>query len=143
MAITHEPKVRPHGTVHVKLPAKIAYDPNALKKSIGSLLEQLGCTRCFSGANCFFTHERDFLVDARGALSAVAGPTPDPWATRPVTVSLTPGPRFDIDKVFRSVDKVIDIIGGCPCHSGIDVFYLNELTVIGINEKLEANQFGG
>lgn len=146
-----EPKVRAHGTVHVKLPAKIAYDPNALKKSIGSLLERLGCTRCFSGANCFFTHERDFIVDAKGALAAdpqpepwVLGPLPDPWRSAgSVTVSLARGPRYNIDKVYKAVDKVIDIIGSCPCHSGIDVLYINELPVIGVNEQLEAQQFGG
>ena len=147
------PRARAHGTVRISLPAKIAYDPRALKASIGSLLERLGCPKCFSGADCLFTHERDFVVDAKGAVTAVgAGPTPNPWKAGPLpdpwkeaiaTVSLPPGARYDINKVFKAVDKVIDIIGAHPCHSGIDILYQNELKVIGFNEQLEAQQFGG
>ena len=69
-----EPKLRAHGTVRVKLPAKVAYDPSALKKSIGELMERLGCPKCFSGANCFFTHEREFIYEAK---SLAAGPLPE------------------------------------------------------------------
>ena len=48
-----EPQIRARGTVRVSLPAKIAYDPDALKKSLTSILDKLGCSRCFSGANCY------------------------------------------------------------------------------------------
>jgi hypothetical protein len=148
-----EPKVRAHGTIHVTLPARVAYDPGALKKSIGELMERLGCPKCFSGANCLFRFERDFIVDAKGSLVGTAlgshaeawrsGPHPEPWAPTTVTASLTRGARFNIDKVFKAVDRVIDLIGPCPCHSGFDVFYQNELKSIGINEQLDAHQFGG
>src|ERR1700680_5022804 len=57
-AVEGEPKVRAHGSIRVSLPARIAYNPDALKKTIGGLLEQLGCPRCFSGADCLFTFER-------------------------------------------------------------------------------------
>jgi len=70
--VENGPKIRARGTVRVSLPAKIAYDPAALKKSIGSLLERLGCRRCFSGADCHFTHERDFVADVKGTVSAAA-----------------------------------------------------------------------
>jgi hypothetical protein len=42
-----------------------------------------------------------------------------------------------------SVDAVIATLGSCPCHSGFDVLYQNELRTIVVNEKLEALQFGG
>jgi hypothetical protein len=144
--VENEPKIQARGTVRVSLPARIAYNPVALKKSIGSLLERLGCGKCFSGADCLFTHERDFVVDAKGVISAVSvelNPQPLPPRDDAATVSLARGVRYDIDKVFKAVDRVIDIIGPCPCHSGIDILYLNELNVIGINEKVEAQQFGG
>ena len=60
-----EPAIRAHGTVRVSLPAKIAYNPDALKKSLTQSLDKLGCPRCFSGADCFFQHERNFVVDPR------------------------------------------------------------------------------
>jgi hypothetical protein len=142
------PKIRARGTVRVSLPAKAAYNPDLLKQSIGSLLERLGCPKCFSGADCFFTHERDFLIDAKNGISAVAlNPQPLPPEPPPdkamAVVSLAPGNRYDIAKIFKAVDKVIDIIGECPCHSGIDVLYQNELKVIGVDAKGEAHQFGG
>jgi hypothetical protein len=140
------PKIRARGTVRVSLPAKIAYHPEALKQSIGSLLERLGCARCFSGADCLFTHERDYVVDVKGGISAVTvelNPQPLPPRADHATVSLASGVRYDIDKVFKAVNKVIDIIGSCPCHSGIDVLYLNELKVIGIDAHGESHQFGG
>jgi hypothetical protein len=139
-----QPRIRARGTVRVSLPAKVAYHPEALKQSIGSLLERLGCGKCFSGADCLFTHERDFVVDAKGMISAVElNPQPLPPKAGMATVSLAGGARYDIDKVFKAVDKVIDIIGACPCHSGIDILYLNELKVIGIDAKGTAQQFGG
>jgi hypothetical protein len=145
-AVEREPKVRARGPVRVSLPAKIAYEPDALKKTIGSLLQRLGCPNCFSGADCRFTFERDYVIDAKGALAAVAGelnPQPLPPRASTATVSLARGVRYDIDKVFKAVDAVIHTLGPCPCHSGFDVLYQNELPVIGINEKVEAQQFGG
>jgi hypothetical protein len=145
-AVESELPVRAHGVVRVSLPAKIAYEPEALKRTIGGLVERLGCPRCFSGADCVFTLERDFAIDAKGELASVArelNPQPLPPGRGTATVSLTRGVRYDINKVFQAVDRVISILGACPCHSGIDVLYQNELPVIGINEKGEAQQFGG
>jgi hypothetical protein len=140
------PKIRANGTIRVSLPAKVAYQPDALKKSIASLMERFGCPKCFSGADCFFTHERDFIIDAKGLLAsgvASLNPQPLPPVDSFTTVSLAAGARYDIQKVFKAIDRVIDLIGPCPCHSGIDILYRNELRVIGINEKLEAQQYGG
>lgn len=144
-ATVAQPRIRAHGTVRLSLPAKVAYSPDALKKTIGSLMERLGCPKCFSGADCLFTAEKDFVVDPQAVASVVThfDPQPDPWRASAATVSLARGVRYDINKVFQAVDKTIDILGQCPCHSGIDVFYRNELTVIGVNEQVEAQQFGG
>ena len=142
-AAVSEPKIRARGHVRISLPAKIAYHPDALKQTIGSLMERLGCPRCFSGADCLFTFERDYAVNPQGVLNAVElNPQPLPPRAEAVTASLSRGIRFDIDKVFRAVDQVIGVLGPCPCHSGFDVLYQNELPVIGVNEQ-GAHQFGG
>jgi len=143
-AINMQPKTKAHGTIRVSLPAKIAYSPDALKRTVGSLLERLGCPNCFSGADCHFTFERDYLIDPQERLNAVAlNPQPLPPRESTAVVSLSHPVRYDINKVFRAVDSVISTLGACPCHSGFDVLYQNEITVIGINEKGEAQQFGG
>ena len=145
-AIDIQPKTRARGTVRVSLPAKVAYSPDALKKTLGSLLERLGCPHCFSGADCLFTFERDFVVDPQGGLNPIAvelNPQPLPPRAETAMVSLARGVRYDINKVFKAVDQVIHTLGPCPCHSGFDVLYQNELPVIGITEKGEAIQFGG
>jgi hypothetical protein len=144
MPIANEPNIRARGTVRVSLPAKVAYNPDALKKTIAGLLDKLGCTHCFSGANCLFQSERDFVVDPEGALNRVAlNPQPLPPRETYATVAVHPGVRFDVDKVLRAVDGVIKNLGPCPCHSGIDVLYQSELPVLVITEKGEVQQFGG
>src|ERR1700744_245684 len=135
------PKVRAHGAIRVSLPAKVAYNPDMLKKSIAKLVENLGCPHCFSGADCLFQFERNFVVDPQGAFTAVAAelnPQPLPPRESSVTVSLARGARYDIEKVYKAVDGAIRIIGACPCHSGFDVLYQNEIEFIGINERGEA-----
>jgi len=139
-------KAQLHGTVRVSLPASVAYSPDLLKKSIGNLLGRLGCPTCFSGANCLFQFERDYVVDAKASvLERVAlNPQPLPPGERSqVHVAMSGGARYEIERVFKAVDKVIDILGPCPCHSGFDILYQNEIRTIGITEKLETQQFGG
>ena len=135
---------RARGTVRISLPASVAYDPKALKKSIATIVERLGCPRCFSGADCFFVNERDFVVDQKFAVTA-AGPFPEPWRAannaNTYTVGLSSAVRNDIDKVFVAIDKAIDIIGPHPCISGFDFHFQDELRTIVVNEKLEAQRF--
>ena len=138
---------RAAGPVRVSLPAKIAYSPDALKKSIAGVLERIGCPRCFSGADCLFQTERNFLLDDGAKLAAgpvpdpwqlAAGPRPEPWA---VSVGVSSRVKYDIDKVFVAVDKVIDLLGPHPCISGFDVFFKDELRTIVINEQLQGTKF--
>lgn len=144
---------RAAGPVRITLPAKIAYSPEALKKSIASLAEQIGHPRCFSGADCFFQNERQFIVNPDGKVtgaSQVAGPVPDPWhAAGPgpqpwrVSVSMSRAVMYDIDKVLGAVDRVIDLIGPHPCISGFDTLFRDEMeTWIAVNDQLQAQRFG-
>ena len=143
--MTTEPRLRAAGPVRVTVPAKVAYSPDALKKSIATLVERLGCPKCFSGADCFFEMERRFV------LTAQQDPEPDPWVSaapsitaQPAhlrTVGLSKGVRYDINKVFRAIDKTIDIIGPHPCISGFDIFFKDVLQQIVIPENFEAQAF--
>lgn len=134
---------RARGAVRITLPASVAYDPKALKKGIANIVERLGCPKCFSGADCLFTTERELVLDPKLAVSpASALPSdPVPWRENTYTVGLSSKVRFDIDKVFRAVDKAIDIIGAHPCISGFDFHFQDELRTIVVNEKLEAQRF--
>ena len=54
-------------------------------------------------------------------------------------IDVWPGVKYDLDKVFSAVDRVIDLIGPHPCISGFDVLFRNELIVI--NEQLQGEKF--
>lgn len=132
------------GPVRVTLPARIAYDPGALKESIGSIMERIGCPKCFSGADCLFRMERSLVVDEKGR----ADPEPDPWADhhiRPfeakhqVTVAMATEVKHDINRVFEAIDRVIDVIGPHPCISGFDTLFKDEMIVV--NPALETQRF--
>jgi hypothetical protein len=136
---------RAMGPVRVTLPAKVAYDPEALKNSIADALELMGCPKCFSGADCFFQSERTFVLrDEKARFES--GPIPDPWATgsaaapkHQAVVALAPELKYDIDKVLKAIDRVIDTLGGHPCISGFDISFRNEITVV--NPEFEVQQF--
>jgi hypothetical protein len=135
--------VRARGPVRITLPASVAYDPRALKKSIANIVERLGCPKCFSGADCFFRNERDLVIDPKLAVGSalVQGPQPDPWNPTTYTVGLSGRVRHDLDKVFVAIDKAIDIIGAHACISGFDFLFQDELRTIVVNEKLDAQRF--
>jgi hypothetical protein len=143
--MTTEARLRAAGPVRITVPAKVAYNPDALKKSIAQLVERLGCPQCFSGADCLFEMERRFV------LTAQQNPEPQPWlpATPAITeqpahmrtVGLAKGVRYDINKVFRAIDKTIDIIGAHPCISGFDIFFKDVLQTIVIPETFEGQIF--
>lgn len=149
----YEVQRRVAGPVRISLPASVAYSPDALKKSIASIAELIGHPKCFSGADCLFQMEREFVVDPAGKAAPVAGvrlagleptlarePSPDPWK---VTVGLSSGVKYDLDRVLTAVDRVIDLIGPHPCISGFDVLFRDELEIITVNEQLQAQKLSG
>lgn len=60
--------------VRVKIPAKAAYDLDAMQNVLGNLAERLGCPQCLSGASCYFELERDFVADLEGRLEGFDPP---------------------------------------------------------------------
>lgn len=49
--------------VRVTLPARAAFEIDSMGKVLANLAERLGHTGCLSGSNCFFTLEKEFVVD--------------------------------------------------------------------------------
>lgn len=116
-----------YGPVRITIPAKVAYDLPSLNKGIDSLLDKLGCRACFSGADCTFLHERDFIINER--LEAVAGPLPDPWREqqfRPVVVSIDRETSYNVEAVKSVIENVLGKLGCAPCHSGFDITFRHE-----------------
>jgi hypothetical protein len=140
------PRLRAAGPVRITLPAKIAYDPKALKNSIAEVVERLGCPRCFSGADCLFEMERSFVINPAGKLDASAHaagvfnrPDPEPAVSYRATVAVARPVKYELEKVYAAIDRVIDLIGPHPCISGFDVFFRDEIIVI--NEQLQGHRF--
>lgn len=148
-------KVQRSRPVRISLPASVAYNVDSLKKSIAEIVDRLGCTRCFSGADCVFQLERDWVVNEKLELiarpepdpwrpavvaepdpqpwRAVAGPDPTPWkAARVANVSLSAKVAFDIDSIQEVVAKVAGKLGHAQCFSGFDIgFGLEQQLVVG------------
>jgi hypothetical protein len=53
----------PERVVRIVIPASAANNLESLQKVIVNVAERLGCRPCFSGADCLFMNERDFVVD--------------------------------------------------------------------------------
>jgi hypothetical protein len=49
--------------VRIAIPARAAFELDSLTKVVRNVAELLGCPECFSGANCYFELQRQFLVD--------------------------------------------------------------------------------
>jgi hypothetical protein len=162
-------QVRSGGPVRISLPAKVAYNKDALKKTIVSVVEHLGCPGCFSGHDCQFSLERNLSVDPDGKVSGggespipalAVTPDPVPWK---VVVGFQGTVAFNIDQVLKAVDNVIAGLAEInaartagpssefrpgiefcnTCHSGRDVTYVNEVILIGVDQNQQTQQYGG
>jgi hypothetical protein len=111
-------------------------------------MERLTCPTCFSGNDCHFAQQRDLLVDERRniifnpdpAAWAASNPPPVPWRA---VAAFQGNAAYDIDLVLKTVENVAGSLGCLPCHSGWDVSYYNEITVIGIDPGGITTTYGG
>jgi hypothetical protein len=51
--------------VRVTIPAKVAYNLDAMRRVTDSILDRLGCSNCHSGHDIRFDIERHFVVDEK------------------------------------------------------------------------------
>ena len=141
MAKNIEPQAaRPIGPVRITIPAAVAYDLGAFQKSIADLVERMGCRACFSGADCTFQLERDFVINEKLELRAASPITavPDmrlalPQDPVPLKVALPSKVSYDLKLVQKVVAQIADRLGCAACCSGFDIRFLHERELI-INE---------
>jgi hypothetical protein len=156
-------QIQPSGPVRISLPASVAYNVDALQKSIAEIVDRLGCTRCFSGANCVFQLERDWVVNPKLGFQAVLDPEPDPWrfeqvagfdptptplridrvagpdptpwkaSSRAASVSLAAKVAYNLADIQKVVAEVAGRLGHPQCFSGFDVGF-------GLEQQLVMNE---
>jgi hypothetical protein len=62
---------RAGSVVHVRMPARVAYDLRAFQKVQATILDRLGCGACCSGHDIIYDLSRDFLVNEAGEIEEV------------------------------------------------------------------------
>ena len=130
------------------MPAAVAYDLKAFQRSIAALVERLGCRGCFSGADCAFQMERNWVINEKLEVSPAARAyAPDPFGDAAlagfhVTVSLAKEVRFDLNKVQPAVEKVVGQLGHPGCCSGFDIAFRDEIQFLTVSKELDVQSVG-
>ncbi len=120
------------GAVRLSIPAKVAYNADAFQRSIYDLLDELGCPKCFSGVDCYFTTIRDYVLDPKEqAIQPIAygDPTPQPSklaATSTLSVGVSKNTSYDIGKIDLAIKDIFEEIGCLACCSGHDIYFQNQ-----------------
>ena len=127
------------GKVRVSMSAEVANNLDAFKKGVIRFAEEIGCPKCFSGLDCTFESEREFVITKefevrRGVLpqdsvSRGAG-------TRRVTVPLSQSEEFNLETILDKIDILGKRIGphweqggAALCCSGWDPTFGRETDI--------------
>jgi hypothetical protein len=120
-------------------------------------VERLGCRTCFSGADCTFLHERDFIINEK--LEVRASPNPLPWLRLELPVPLpwlrlenpSPSPwsrvalpgevSNNLKQIRLVVSNIAGKLGHPNCCSGFDIQFRQELDFVA-NEAGEVRDRG-
>jgi hypothetical protein len=128
------------GLIRISIPAAVAYDLAAFQKSIANLVERLGCRACFSGADCTFLHERDFVINEKFEVHPSAGASvrlpQDPVPLRTATATLSGKVGHNLKQIQSAVANIAGRLGCAPCCSGFDILFRQELDFV-VNEAGE------
>lgn len=122
----------PGGAVRISMAAAVANDLDMFKKGITAFAERLGCPECFSGFDCTFESERDFLLDKDLKVrptSVRAGEAVSRGATRrEAIVPLAPSDEYNLKLILEKIDILGRDLGQhwrqgglAWCCSGFDV----------------------
>lgn len=125
------------GPIRVSIPAAVAYDLAAFQKSIATLVERLGCRPCFSGADCTFLHERDFVINEKleiqpSARASIQLPQ-DPVPMRSARATLSGKVAYNLKQIQEVVANIAGRLGCAACCSGFDIHFQHELDFV-VNE---------
>lgn len=129
--------------VRLTIPAKVAYNLDSFQESIADLVDRLGCLRCFSGVDCTFQLERDFVVNEALQLSSVRSLRAEaqlPAASASsVSAAMPTAVSYDIDQVQKAVANIAGRLGCPACCSGFDITFRNQLDFL-VDKELGVTQ---
>lgn len=122
--------------VRISMSAEVANDLDAFKKGVIEFAEAIGCPKCFSGLECTFESQREFLIgprfDVRRLEPKHERATPV-LAARQVTAPLSAEESFSLDDVLKRIDLVGNRLGRhwesgglAFCCSGFDITFGQE-----------------
>jgi len=118
------------GTVRISIPAEVAFDLKKLNRTIELVAERLGCKTCFSGADCKFQLERDFVFNEKLEFSRAShfATVPDtaPALGATVTVGLGTTTGNNLEKLKGVIGDIAGRLGCDGCCSGFDISFLRE-----------------
>ena len=128
----------PGGAVRISMPAAVANDLEMFKKGVTAFAERLGCPECFSGFDCTFESERDFILDKDLKVrptSVRAGQAVSRGARRrEAVVRLAPSAEYNLKWILERIDILGRDLGQhwqqgglAWCCSGFDITFEREL----------------
>lgn len=125
--------------VRVSIPVSVASDIGALKKSVGSILDKLGCRACCSGFDIFLERQREALVtDGLRGTARLGAFSASKTAGSTLRVGVSPGSVAKIEDVNLMLDKIADLSGHVACATGCDIFLqMEEMFVLDRNLNVE------
>ena len=130
------------GAIRVSIPASTAANLKTLKTSLVNIAEKLGCRPCFSGADCFFHLEHDYVIDEKAVVAAnrqtVERRSFPGSLGKTIRVTLSPKAGFSIDTITAAVEKIAELSGHTACATGCNIFFqhfLDDMRSFAVNEK--------
>ncbi len=126
--------------VRVSIPVSVASDIGGLKKSMGTILDKLGCRACCSGFDIFLERQRDaVLVDGLRGKVRTGNFAASKAAASTLRVAVNPAAVVRIEDVNDMLDKIADLSGHVACATGCDIFFQMEEMFV-LDRKLNVEQ---
>jgi hypothetical protein len=116
--------------IRVTVAASVAFNPDSLKKGISGLMEKLGCGKCFSGFDCRFQLQRDYLIDPELKTHSINNGFEKSVSV--VNVNLDKETGYNLDKIRGVIDIIHKKFGCAPCHSGLDLQFRNVIKELAV-----------
>jgi len=139
------------GAVRLTMSARVANDLKGLQRSLAELAERMGHPACATGCDTLFLqHEREFISFGE---AVELNPQPIPpgrmeaellsrFSRAQVNVVLPERVSGNIKSLQKAIAVTLGKLGCAACCSGFDIAFRNELDLITINEKVQAQGFG-
>jgi hypothetical protein len=127
-------------TIRFTIPASVALDPKGFSSAIGTIAEKLGHRNCFSGVDCLFQRQKDFVIDEK---FKALPQDPIPCRKLPtVDVAIHQDALSNIDGIRKVAEVAFGKLGCLPCTSGFDVLFRNTIRTLVIDKAFDAQIYG-